>query len=350
MKANKLHSLKIALVAAVLLSSFNLLKAQGPSEYNYWLKNSGGLQTLGVGSTNPTLSAAGWNHSIQFALNVNAIDIIDWRIKRPNDSQKAESTALFYSPRAVARVVSQGRLEFAGGGKGNATAGTNADMVISNIGNVGIGTMSPNRRLHVNGFVQFDLASNDNRLVFGEKNNGNDRTAYIFTERSSSAPSGSRNHLGLSTFSNQGALTLYDTGALTSNFILISKSNNPNSLPPLTGTNGISQANREKYALFVENGILSEDYAIGARNTWADFVFDQEYQLPDLKEVESYINENKRLPEIPSAAEVQEEGYNLHDMNVKLLQKVEELTLYTIQQNKKIEKLESAIESLQTPK
>lgn len=111
-----------------------------------------------------------------------------------------------------------------------------------------------------------------------------------------------------------------------------------------SGTINISAANRARYALFVEGGILSEDFAIGPKSSWADFVFEKDYQLTPLSEIETYISENKRLPEMPSAGEVQQDGYCLHEMNVKLLQKVEELTLYVIEQNKRIEELEKYVD------
>lgn len=77
---------------------------------------------------------------------------------------------------------------------------------------------------------------------------------------------------------------------------------------------------------------------------WADFVFDKDYKLPSLEEVESHINEHKRLPDIPSESQVKEEGIGLGKMQVKLLQKIEELTLYVIEQNKKIESQRQRIE------
>lgn len=77
-------------------------------------------------------------------------------------------------------------------------------------------------------------------------------------------------------------------------------------------------------------------------NTGADFVFDPKYRLAPLAEVESFIKERKHLPEIPSEKEMQENGLNLNEMQIKLLQKIEELTLYTIELNKKVEKLETA--------
>lgn len=72
----------------------------------------------------------------------------------------------------------------------------------------------------------------------------------------------------------------------------------------------------------------------------ADFVFDKNYELRSLDDVNSYIQENQHLPEIPSAKQMQEEGMSVDQMVVKLLQKVEELTLYTIQQEERIKELE----------
>ncbi len=60
----------------------------------------------------------------------------------------------------------------------------------------------------------------------------------------------------------------------------------------------------------------------------SDFVFENDYELRTLEEVEQHINEKGRLPEIPSETEVTENGINLGEMNAKLLQKIEELTLY----------------------
>jgi len=69
---------------------------------------------------------------------------------------------------------------------------------------------------------------------------------------------------------------------------------------------------------------------------WADFVFEDDYILPTLSEVENHINEKGHLKDIPSADEVAENGINIGEIQAKLLQKIEELTLYTIQQEKLI--------------
>lgn len=106
-------------------------------------------------------------------------------------------------------------------------------------------------------------------------------------------------------------------------------------------TQAIRQELKNKYGLFVKDGILASDYSIGPVSTWADYVFKSDYKLKSLSEVESYISKNNHLPDVPSANQVATEGYSQHDMNTILLRKIEELTLYIIEQQKEIELLKS---------
>lgn len=89
---------------------------------------------------------------------------------------------------------------------------------------------------------------------------------------------------------------------------------------------------------------------LNLKNSWTieapDYVFEKDYKLPSLQEVEKKINADKHLPDMPSAAEMKEKGVELTEMNMKLLKKMEEMTLYVIEQNKKIEELEKKVESL----
>lgn len=105
---------------------------------------------------------------------------------------------------------------------------------------------------------------------------------------------------------------------------------------------------KDRYRLFVSKGILSEDYTLAPKASWADFVFYKNYDLPTISEVEDFISENNHLPNVPSAKQIAEEGYSQHDMNKILLQKIEELTLYTIQQQKTMEQQQKEIVSLKT--
>ena len=83
---------------------------------------------------------------------------------------------------------------------------------------------------------------------------------------------------------------------------------------------------------------------------WPDYVFKDAYNLPALEDVEQHIKEKGHLKDIPSAEEVKEEGFFLGDMNSKLLQKIEELTLYTIEQQKEIDIQNNEIEKLKKEK
>jgi hypothetical protein len=87
-------------------------------------------------------------------------------------------------------------------------------------------------------------------------------------------------------------------------------------------------------------GILRASEVIIEQNFWCDYVFDNDYNLMSLKDVESFIKTNRHLPEIPPEAEVLQNGLSVGEMNALLLKKIEELTLYIIDQNKRLEELE----------
>ena len=84
-------------------------------------------------------------------------------------------------------------------------------------------------------------------------------------------------------------------------------------------------------------------HSVKVYTDWADFVFIDNYKLPSLEEVEKFIDENGHLENIPSAQEVEENGIELGEMNKLLLQKIEELTLYTIELKKEIDELKIKI-------
>ena len=99
------------------------------------------------------------------------------------------------------------------------------------------------------------------------------------------------------------------------------------------------------YKLFVTGGILSDEVrvALSANGTWADYVFAKDYKLPTIKEVEKFIAKNNHLPNVPSAKQVKEEGINVGDMARIQQEKIEELMLYIIKQDKRIDALEAKL-------
>ena len=102
------------------------------------------------------------------------------------------------------------------------------------------------------------------------------------------------------------------------------------------------------YKLFVEGGILTEKVKVALRSTanWADYVFEKNYNLMPLKNVEEYITTHKHLPGIDSAYYLTKNGLDLAEMQAKHMAKIEELTLYIIEQNKAIEKNTKDIQEL----
>lgn len=88
------------------------------------------------------------------------------------------------------------------------------------------------------------------------------------------------------------------------------------------------------YNLFVNGGILTEEVRVMLKNQWADYVFEENYNLLKLEEVEQFIKENRHLPNVPSAQEVAENGIELGKIATIQQEKIEELTLYIIEQNK----------------
>lgn len=113
-----------------------------------------------------------------------------------------------------------------------------------------------------------------------------------------------------------------------------------------TGTVGIGLLNETiidpAYKLMVDGVVKTREVKVNPDN-WADFVFEPDYKLPSLNEVEKYIKEKGHLPDIPSALEVKRDGIFIGEMGAKLLQKIEELTLYQIEQQRRIEELENKL-------
>ncbi len=95
------------------------------------------------------------------------------------------------------------------------------------------------------------------------------------------------------------------------------------------------------YKLAVNGKTITEEVKVELSGAWPDYVFEEDYNLATLESIEKFIKSEKHLPEIPSAAEMEENGVELGTMNMLLLKKIEELTLHTIQQSKEIQNLQS---------
>ncbi len=110
------------------------------------------------------------------------------------------------------------------------------------------------------------------------------------------------------------------------------------------GNIGIGTNDPKSYKLAVAGNMVTEDMVIKLQANWPDYVFEPQYKLSSLPQLEKFIYANKHLPNVPTAKEVRENGYSVGELDVTLLKKVEELTLYIIEQQKQIDALRLLIE------
>ncbi|MNK94937.1 hypothetical protein D3C87_1151580 [compost metagenome] len=113
------------------------------------------------------------------------------------------------------------------------------------------------------------------------------------------------------------------------------------------GNVGIGTDDSRGYKLAVNGKIRAQEIKVEA-SPWPDYVFARDYQLPTLQETEKHIKDKGHLPGIPSAAEVKANGIDVGEMNAKLLQKIEELTLHLIKMEKRANRQQKEINELKS--
>lgn len=197
-------------------------------------------------------------------------------------------------------------------------------LVVNDNGNVGIGTVSPNSKLHI---AQDNI--NNQNLSLGKftsvgQTGGSAIVSLAYNSTTAnlevnSTYSGSGFRYGTyGDFNIENEITTPDFGAI--NFITNKK---------------VQLAIKPNGNALLQGKFEAKEVKVTLTPT-ADFVFDEKYDLPKLEEVEKHIKEKKHLPEIASAKVMEKEGVNVGEFQIKLLQKIEELTLYSIEQNKQI--------------
>lgn len=117
---------------------------------------------------------------------------------------------------------------------------------------------------------------------------------------------------------------------------------------PITGTNSKTLDYRNTFGNVAVNGKLEAKEIKVTLTPTADFLFEEGYNIPKIEDVERHIKEKKHLPDIASAKEMEKEGVNVGEFQIKLLQKIEELTLYVIQLNKEVKQLKKDNQELKT--
>ena len=184
----------------------------------------------------------------------------------------------------------------------------------------------------------FRIAGNGNITSKGNLNS----TGYV----ASANPANTGATVSLSWLNNLARIRIGGSGAGASSGLDIQTTGDRSLMRILhNGNVGIGTTNPGAYKLAVNGKILAKE--IKVETGWADYVFQEDYDLPTLEEVEQHIKEKGHLPNIPSAQEVAENGIQLGEMNKLLLEKIEELTLYVIQLKKENQAQNQLIQQLQ---
>jgi hypothetical protein len=269
-------------------------------------------------------------------------------------------------------------------------------------GKLGIGTVNPSEKLSVNGNIFLPLQSSvghlpsQDKFVHDNKDVGNYSLGWYNDSWITGAPSGYLSaHGGLKIFTNataqmvvtyQGNVgvginnpsarldvftdlpapavynvqswstsnqnynlrlqTVWSGNGISQRFIQRFNGSDYTVLSFLSGNVGIGTTTPD-HKLTVDGGVKCEEVKVEIfEGTGPDYVFEKNYNLLPLSELESYINQNKHLPEVPSAKEMEAEGLNLKEMNLILLKKVEELTLHLIEMKKENDRQNKIIEIL----
>jgi hypothetical protein len=211
-------------------------------------------------------------------------------------------------------------------------------IVNGNTGFVGIGTTTPSSKLHVggaegrllvNGSTTSDLSDFVNTAPANTVGAGSSVIWAAYNQAQSSNP------MLMQATGNTGC-----TGCYEDRFVVYN--NGKVKVGNVSTPDG--------YRLYVEQGILTEKVKVAVKNSanWADYVFADNYPLSKLTDVETFVKQNKHLPNMPSAEEMVKNGLDVATMDAKLLEKIEELTLYMIQMQKENVRLQKEMDGLKT--
>ena len=325
---------KILIIAGFLATSVSMLQAQ-----TSWTANGSILYLnptsayVGIGTTNPQAK-----FDVAGSLLSQAVLVKDNSSTGPefsiiNEGKTQPGTANKWSIYNMTSVYGNS-LQFWAYDNAGCTGGglCMPRLTITDSGNVGIGTNNPQYKLEVFGDAQIAGYATINKIQTQKIDCAFD-ASFVYDQQS-------LGHYSVGWYNdswNSANLSLWQSAYGGMKFFTQAQSR---LVIRGDGNVGIGTDNPQ-YKLDVKGEIRATKMRVESIDNFADFVFADDYKLRPLSEVKSHIDSYGHLPEIPTAAEVKENGIELAEMQVKLLQKIEELTLYIIEQDKRIEELEN---------
>jgi len=274
---------------------FSTSMATSHVQYLAYSNGPGQGFAVGVNGAQSSFEITGSNHTAFFRGNVGI------GTTTPGSSYKLDVNGTINA----AGILINGA-PFAGGGSQWTTSGSN--VYYNTAGNVGIGTANPSAKLNI-------YNSGPTQVIVGNPSTGSGGfTSLLY---GTSADTNGYGYLQ----------TIQSSGTALGNIILNKDGGNVG-----IGTT-IPDAK-----LAVKGQVHAQEVKVDLNGAVApDYVFEKDYKLTSLEEIKNYIDQNKHLPEVPSAKEMEKNGVQLGEMNMLLLKKIEELTLYVIEQNRKLE-------------
>jgi len=288
----------------------------------------GGVSNVAIGTEALMTNTTGGNYNMAIgdrALKFNTVGVANTAIgARALEKNQTGTANMAFGYLALFEnlggdyntAIGQQTLHFTKGSR-NTGIGTEAGYNnISGSGNIFIGFQAG---YNETGSNQLYIASSNTATPLVKGDFGNQNLKF---HTGTTAPTATAGFVAIGDFTANGSTVTPGIGAI-------------NTFPAFTAGS--------RYRLIVQDGILTEKLKVALRNgsDWADYVFAPDYKLMPLEEVEQFTKENKHLPNVPSADDMVKDGLDVTKTSAKMMEKIEELTLYVIELNKRIKELEA---------